>query len=65
MVNLIDFFRKVKSIDIIYDPCCNNCLNGKVKYLGEITEVTQGIDCIFDKKIRERISYNFKFSFFD
>ena len=44
MVNLINYFKGKKEVDdIIYDPCCNNCINGKRSYLPLESNIDGGI----------------------
>ena len=50
MGNLIDYFKGKKEVDdILYDPCCNNCTNGKRSYLhlesGIDSRIPSGVKC--------------------
>ena len=50
MSKLLELFNfKKEAKNLIYDPCCNNCLNCKIEYLNGISGTIEGIDCILDK----------------
>ncbi len=57
MINLIDFFRKEKPKNIIYDPCCNNCEYGQREYsmFDEISPT--GIRCEFGIENNREFDY--------
>ena len=58
MVNLIDYFKGKKEVDdIIYDPCCNNCINGKREYMGFSNIVIRGVKCSLGVENENKFEY--------
>jgi len=58
MSKLLELFNfKKEAKNLIYDPCCNNCLNCKIEYLNGISGTIEGIDCILDKNIEHKFDY--------
>lgn len=56
MVNLIDFFRKEEPKNIIYDSCCNNCLNGEREYYTDGSTPT-GVKCLLNMENKNTFDY--------
>lgn len=48
-------------MDIIYDPCCNNCINGKREYLQLKNNIgggiPSGVECLLDIKNKNKFDY--------
>ena len=57
MINLIDFFRKEKPMNIIYDSCCNNCLNGEREYFMSDNISPTGIKCLLGVENKNKFDY--------
>ena len=58
MLKLTDFINKKKKVkNLIYDPCCNNCINGKLVYINNNPLAIESIECLFEKNIEHKFDY--------
>jgi len=57
MINLIDFFKKEKTKNLIYDPCCNSCTYGQREYFMSDDITPTGIKCLLGEENNRKFDY--------